>query len=66
MFCDCRMTSVRVSPNCGIINSPKFLGNSFATLARLSYDSLAMGSRIFWRKNLHTFFNMFKTFATSS
>ena len=46
-----------------IVNSPKFHGNRFVTLARQSGDSLA---KYFGKKIRTKFLNIFKTFATSS
>ena len=62
---DTRTTFVRVSQKFRIVNSPKFRGDRFATLARTSHDSLAKYFEIM-RKNRINFLNMFKTFATSS
>ena len=65
-----RTTFVRVSREFSIVNSPKFHGDRFATLARTSHVRRTTVARqsceIFWRKNRIKFLNMFKNFATSS
>ena len=58
-----RTTFVRVSRKFRVVNSPKFRGDRFATLARQSRDSLA---EYFGETIRIKFLNMFKTFATSS
>ena len=58
-----RATFVRVSRKFRIVNSPKFRGDKFATLARTSRDRLA---KYFGEKIRIKFFNIFKNFATSS
>ena len=59
-LCDTRTTFVRVSQKFRIVNSPKFRGNKFATLARTSRDRRTTVARqsceIFWRKNWHKIF----------
>ena len=63
-FCHAQaQMSQGVSRKFRIVNSPKFQGNRFVTLARPSHDSLA---KYFGEKNRIKFLNLFKTFATSS
>ena len=69
-----RTTFIRVSRKFCIVNSPKFRGDKFATLARLSRDRGTTVARrsceIFWRKNSHKIFQHVEKlrdqFATSS
>ena len=62
---DCRGTVVRHSHD--IVNSPKFRGDRFGTLARTSHNSHATVLRNVLAKKIRLKFilNMFKTFATS-
>ena len=72
--CDTRATFVRVSRKFRIVNSPKFRGDKFATLARTSRDRRTTVARqsceIFWRKKSHKIFQHVEKlrdqFATSS